>query len=430
MRYTLAQSPSRLTEVTPSMSTQHIVVRIILAIGLASSAIAESQQETLVDKIIAQVDDQIILQSELEEALRQYQAQGVALGPDPKRRVLVNLLANKMLLARAQAEGVSVEETLEEKIREESEERSTIEQMQKKIIGDLSVTPREVQAFFDASPAESIPYYPAEAEVRQIVRYPTPSQQDRAAIIEQLQALKARTQAGEKFENLAKQYSEDPDTASRGGELGFRRLEELPTTYQTAVLALKPGETSDPVETPFGFHLIQLIERQKNHYSTRHILVRPSASDPDLLETIEHLDNIRTSILAGSTTFEEAAKQYSQDIATASQGGLLTSAYGATRMPIDDLPTEIFFAIDKLTPGTIAEPITVTAAPGKQAVRILYLKEKIPPHPANLQQDYEKIAQMALEAKRVAALEEWFQNTQAEVFIKVDTPYQDCIPCP
>lgn len=441
------------------MSIQRVVVKIILAIGLANSAIAEPQQGTLVDKIIARVDDQIILQSELEAALQQCQAQGMASGLDLKRRVLAGMLEHKMLLARAQAEGVSVEKVLiednynremqellaqlgseaaiaqrmgkpiqafKEKLKKISQERLIIEQMQKKILGDLFVTPREVQAFFDALPVASIPYYPAEVEVRQIVCYPTPSQQDKAAIIEQLQVLKARTQAGEKFEKLAKQHSEDEHTASRSGELGFRRLGELAPAYEAAVLALKPGEISGPVETPSGFHLIQLIERQKDHHNTRHILIRPSASATSLQETAAHLDSIRTSILVGHTTFEEAAQQYSQDIATAPQGGLLTSAHGGARMPIDDLPTEVFFAINKLASGTITEPATVTVAPDKQAVRILYLKEKVPPHPANLQQDYDKIAQMALAAKRAAALKEWLQNTQAEVFIKVDPAYQDC----
>lgn len=428
--------------------------------GLTSSAIAEPQQGTLVDKIIARVDNQVILRSELEEALQQCQAQGGPLGPDLKCRILSRMLFDKTLLARAQAEGVSVAkahieakynhimqellsqlgseamiaqrmgkpiQALKEAIRESIEEQLIIEQMKEKIIGDLSVTPKEVQVFFDELPADMLPYCPAAVEVRQIIRYPTPSQQDKESIIEQLQALKARTQAGEKFEQLAKQYSEDPDTAIRGGELGFRRLGELAPAYEAAALALKPGEISDPIETPFGFHLIQMIARQKHHYNTRHILIKPSASAPNLPETIAHLDSIRESILAGHTTFEAAAKQYSQDIATASQGGLLTSAHGGTRIPIDDLPTDVFFAVHKLVPGTIAEPTPLTVAPGKQAVRILYLKEKAPSHPANLQQDYEKIAQMALAAKKVTALEEWFKNTQAEVFIKIDPDYQDYV---
>lgn len=437
------------------MSTHHIAVSMILAICLASSAIAEPQQKILVDKTIAQVGDQTILQSELEEALQQYQAQGVELGPYPERQVLRNLLNQKILLASAQAEGVSVEEALieeyyqhkmqalsteqkkamveqqgpafQEKIKQSLREQLIIQKMYKKITDDLSVTPREVKAFFDTFPKEKRPYYPAEVEIRQILCYPTPSQQDQAVSIEQLQALKVRIQAGEKFEDLAKQHSEDTATASRGGEVGFRRLEELPTTYQTAVLALSPGKTSDPVETPFGFHLIQLIAKKQDYYNTRHILVRPSASDPNLPETIERLASIRTSILAGSTTFEDAAKQHSQDIATAAQGGLLTRAHGTTRMPIGDLPKEIFFATYELTPGTIAEPTTVTIAPGKQAVRILYLKEKIPSHPANLQQDYEKIAQAALEHKKEKALEEWLQKAQTEVFIRVAPLYQEVL---
>lgn len=442
------------------MSTKRIASAIMLSVSLATGALAQPQQGTLVDKIIARVDDQIILQSELDNELELYKAQQGPQVPDLKCQILAGMLVNKMLLARAQVEGVTVEKAaiedrfsrkmqeflhqagseaiieqytgkpiraFKEELRKLIKEQLVINQMHKKIVDDLSITPAEVQAFFDKLPTDSLPYYPAEVEVRQIVRYPSLSQQDKAAIIERLQAFKARIQVGEQFEQLAKQYSEDPGSASSGGELGFWRLGELALAYEAAALALKPGEISDPVETQAGFHLIQLIERQKDRYNTRHILIKPSASAPDLQEAIAHLDSIRTSILEKHTTFEKAAQEYSEDVATAQQGGLLTGGDGGVSMPIDALPPEVFFTIDKLVPGAISEPVTLTTAIGKQAVRILYLKEKVPPHQANLQQDYEKIYQMALEAKRSTVLQEWVQSIKASVSIDIAPEYQHCM---
>lgn len=439
------------------MSTKRIASAIMLSVSLASGALAQPQPGTLVDKIIARVDDQIILQSELENELELYKAQQGPQVPELKCQILADMLVNKMLLARAQVEGVTVEKAaiedsfnrkmqeflsqagseaiieqytgkpiraFKEELRKLIKEQLVINQMRKKIVDDLSIAPAEAQAFFDKLPTDSLPYYPAEVEVRQIVRYPALSQQDKGAIIERLQALKARIQAGEQFEQLAKQYSEDPGSASSGGELGFWRLGELAPAYEAAALALKPGEIADPIETPFGFHLIQLIERQKDRYNSRHILLKPSASVPDLQEAIAHLDSIRTSILEKHTTFEKAAAEYSEDPATAQQGGLLTGGDGGVSMPIDALPPEVFFTIDKLVPGAISEPVTLTTAIGKPAVRILYLKEKVPPHQANLQQDYEKIYQMALDAKRSTVLQEWVQSIKASASIDIAPEYQ------
>jgi len=432
----------------------------ILLLGLGSRSLGQPELGTLVDKIIARVDDQVILQSDVEKEFQLYQAQGgEAPVPGLKCQILEGILINKLLLARALAKGIAIKkaevesylnremqgilsrvgseamlerytgksiQTFKEELRGLIKERLAIERMRDKIINDISITPTEVQAFFDKLPNDSLPYYSAEVEVRQIVRYPVLSQQDKASIIERLQALKARLQAGEKFEELARQYSEDPGSASSGGELGFWKLGELVPAYEKAALALEPGEISDPVETQFGFHLIQLIERQKDRYNSRHILIKSSASKPDLQGAMAYLDSMRNEVLAGHTTFERAAKECSEDIATAQQGGLLTGTYGGLRIPIDDLPSEVFFIVDKLAPGAISEPIVFTTAIGKQAVRIVYLKEKIPPHQANLQQDYEKIYQMALNAKKATALNEWFRDVKATAIIKVDPAYQDC----
>ena len=299
--------------------------------------------------------------------------------------------------------------------------------MRSNIVNDLSVTPTEVKAFFAKLPTDSLPYYSSEVEVRQIVRYPTLSQQDKAAIVERLKALKARIQAGEQFEQLAKQYSEDPGSASSGGELGFWKLGVLAPEYEAAALALQPGEVSDPVATQFGFHLIQLIARDKDRYNSRHILIRPDATALDLEKAKTYLNKLCTSILQGDITFEKAAQESSEDALTAPRGGLLTGGSGGVRMAIDDLPPDVFFAVDHLAPGTISEPVEFTTPDNRQAVRILFLKDKVAPHQANLEQDYEKLQQMALNAKRSTALQAYFESMKADASIDVAPEYQHCM---
>ncbi|MEL7065212.1 MAG: peptidylprolyl isomerase, partial [Bacteroidota bacterium] len=279
------------------------------------TVLAQPVQGTLVDKIIAHVDNQIILQSELEAAYEQYLLQGGEKVSDLKCRILESLVLNKLLLAKAQQEkvivsneeidhglnsriqylvsqlgstaaiekywGKSIRE-IKQKFREKIKEQLRIDKMRSQVIRKVSVTPQEVKAFFESLPSNEHPYYSAEVEVRQIVRYPRVSPQEEDALMEQLKALKARIKNGESFETLAQTYSQDPGSAPQGGELGFWRLGELAPPYEKAALALQPGQVSEPVATPFGLHLIQLIAREKDRYNSRHILLRPPPASLDI----------------------------------------------------------------------------------------------------------------------------------------------------
>jgi peptidyl-prolyl cis-trans isomerase SurA len=431
----------------------------ILCLLLMHTALVPPSQGTLVDKVIAEVGDQILLQSELETAYQQYLRQGGEEAPDLKCKILEYMLLNKVLLTQANREGVTVgKEEMEQAISQrmrylvaqagseeklaqhfgkstqeiKSELRSSLkdqlllEKMRSQIIRNISVTPQEVKEFFEGLPAHELPYYPAEVEVRQIVHYPQLSQQEKNRLIEQLNALKTRIQNGESFEALAQEYSQDPGSAAQRGELGFWRLGELAPAYEAAALVLQPGEISAPVETQFGFHLIQLIERKKDEYNSRHILLKPSPEALDVEAAKTHLAQLRKALLEGPITFEEAAMSDSEDSFTASNGGLLTGQGRGTRMPIEDLPPDIFFAIDQLIPGAISEPTAFTTPDNREAVRILFLKDKTAPHQANLAQDYEKIQQMLIDEKKTTALQEWFERSKASIFIKVAPEYQGC----
>lgn len=424
-----------------------------------ATASAETPLGTLVDRIAAKVDNQIILQSELEIAAKQYLQQGAQETPNLKCEVLRKLILDKALLTKAKQDGVGVtkkqltqqlDQTIQywmaqagsEKalvqslgkpiaeikndLRERVREQMTIDEARRKVAGSVSVTPKEVKSFFKSLSSQARPLYPTEVVVRQIVQYPQVGQQEKEAVIAQLKALKLRLQNGESFEKLAQEYSQDPGSAPHGGGLGFWRPGELAAAYEATALALQPGEVSEPVETQFGFHLIQLIARENSQYNSRHILLKPNPEVLDIEVAKASLAKLRTSILTGKCTFEEAAKNSSDDTATALVGGLLTGKRGEIQMTIDELPSDIFFVVEQLASGSISEPVEFTASGDKKATRILLVEEKIPAHQANLTQDYEKIKRILIEKKRASAFQTWLEAAQASVSITVAPEYQNC----
>ena len=432
---------------------------VVLCLALTHIALAESSRGILLDKIIANVDSQIILYSDLETACQQYLLQGGEEVADLKCKMLGQLIINKMLLAKARQEGIVLEkeaiaqafrdrmqyllaqagsetrlsqylgrpiEEIKSEVREKIREHLVLDSMRAQLTKDISVTPQEVKEFFEALPAQARPYYPAEVAVREIVRYPRVSQQEKDALIAQLKALKVRVQHGEDFEVLAQEYSQDPGSASQGGDVGFWRLGELAPAYEAAALALQPGEVSEPVATQFGMYLIQLIVREEDRYNSRHILLKYGPESLSIEVVKKQLAQLRTDILAGKVTFEQAAIKSSEDSLTAPNGGLLTGEYGGTRMFIDDLPPDVYFAVEQLAPGAISDPMLFTAADGREAARIIFLAEKIDPHQANLVQDYAKIRQLLIDKKKTTTLQDWLERVQASASIQVAPEYQNC----
>lgn len=432
---------------------------VVLCLGVGHVVWAESPQSMLLDKIVANVDNHIILQSELETAYQQYLLQVGKEVPDLKCKILEQLIFNKMLLARAKQEGVVVEretiaqalsgklqhllaqvgseaklvqylgkpiEEIKSEIRKNIKEQLILDNMRAQLIKDISVTPQEVKEFFDLLPEQERPYYPAEVAIRQIVRYPQASQQTKETLTTQLKALKVRLQNGEDFEVLAQEYSQDPGSALQGGDLGFWRLGALDPAYEAAALALQPGEVSDPVTTQFGVHLIQLIVREEDRYNSRHILLKygPDALGIEVVQ--EQLAQLRADILAGKVTFEQAAIESSEDPLTAPSGGLFTGGDGEARMLIDDLPPDVYFAMEQLPPGAISDPVLFTTADGLEAVVIIFLAEKVAPHQANLVQDYEKMQQLLIDRRRTAELQKWVERVKASISIYVAPEYQNC----
>ena len=415
----------------------------------------------VVDKIVAKVDNQIVLRSEVELGYLQAKSQNQALPQkDLKCRVFEQLLINKMMLAKADIDSVTVEENMvddqlnrrmsymiqtigsKEKLEEyykksveqfkielkkDVRDQMIIQKMQDGITKGVKVTPAQVKRFFAEIPKDSLPFFSTEVEVGQIVRFAKVSRDQKLATKQKLEEFKKRIQNGEEFEFLAKAYSQDPGSAKDGGNLGFWGRGAMVPEYEAAALKLEVNGLSEVVETAFGYHLIQLLEKRGNEYSSRHILLKPEAGEEDLNEPFRVLDSLRTALVKDSVKFEDVAKKYSEDKQTLDNGGFFSDPNtGSIRIPTENLDPGIFFTIDSLKPGGYTRPMAFKSEDGKKGARILYFKSRVLPHEANLKQDYTKIQAATTEQKKSIAIKNWFKKTKSEVFISRDNDYADC----
>jgi peptidyl-prolyl cis-trans isomerase SurA len=242
-----------------------------------------------------------------------------------------------------------------------------------------------------------------------------------------LNGLRGRIMEGENFEDVARLYSQEPGAKKSGGNIGYFQRGQLAPEYEAAALRLKPGEISKPTETDFGFHIIELLDRRGNDFKTRHILILPKFTQNDVNKSIQFLDSIRSLVINDSITFEKAAAEYSDDMNTSSSGGyFIEGESGGSKISVDELDPNIFFTIDTMEVGSITKPIVFRQQDRSEAVRIIYFKDKIRPHRADIRQDYQKIKQAALNKKKSEKLDKWFQESKSEVFIILDDHYKDC----
>jgi peptidyl-prolyl cis-trans isomerase SurA len=442
-----------------------IALTAALALPHASFAqlgMSRPRGQQILDGIVVKVDNQIILRSEIEGIMAQEQAraQGKPLPPDLRCKILQSLVLNKLMIARAEVDSVTVSDAqvgseldrrmnyfvqqvgsekkleelynkpvraLKEDLRSQVRDQLVQQKMQEQIAGKVAVTPREVKEYFDKVPKDSIPYFSTEVEVGEIVIPAQVNDAAKQASIAQLNELRARVLAGESFEELAKKYSQDPGSGAQGGYLGFFKKGELVPEYEAASRKLEPGQLSPVVESQFGFHLIQFIERKGDSYSTRHILLKPVTGTADASVAATKLTRIRSQILKDSISFAKAAKDFSTDKVSAANGGLLSNRQsGGSKLPLDKLDPAIFFIIDTMKVGHITPPLPYRTDDGKDAMRILYLRSNTPPHQANLLDDYQKISQAALSQKKNRALDDWYEKNRSTVYLEVAPEYAQC----
>lgn len=420
---------------------------------------AQFDKGKVVDKIIAKVDDYIILKSELERSYLEYLTSGQRMPGDAKCLILENLVINKLLVAKAEIDSVYVtdeevesnlnrrmqyfisqigsEEKIEafynktitefkEELRDNVREQLTVQRMQDEITLNVTVTPSEVKRFFNRIPEDSLPFISTEVSIAQIVKLPTVSKNQIQKAKDELNKIRNRILDGEDFAILASLYSDDPGSSKNGGELGFWKRGELAPEYEATALKLKPGEVSKPVETEFGVHIIELLERRGNVYNSRHILIQPKFSESDMNEAVDFLDSIRHQILEDSLQFQQAAIDYSDDSETSGSGGFFLDVSGSPKVSVEALDPVLFFMIDTMSVGDISGPMKFKTIDGKDAVRIIYYKSKTPPHQTNLNDDYQKIYTAALNEKKSKVLNEWFEKSKFDVFIDIDKEYNHC----
>ena len=437
---------------------QNSALALLFCMGTSLAALAQDNGK-VVDEIIAKVDNYIVLKSELENTYQEMLASQEFSQGITRCRVLERLVIDKLMLAKAEIDSVivadeevaanlnrrmeimigqlgsreAIEEhfgkTIEEfeaELHDQMKEQLTIQEMQKTITKDIKITPAEVKRFFNRLPQDSLPFYSSEASVAQIVKLPGVSEDNANAARRQLLDIKERIISGEDFGELAKKHSEDPGSAVQGGDLGWTERGRMVPEFEAAALQLKAGQMSDPIQSDFGFHLIELIERRGNRYHARHILIRPSSSQVDILDAERFLDSLRTHIMKDTISFQKAAKEHSDDKLTAASGGFFLGADGTNRVATEDLDPVVFFTIDTMKIGEITKPIRFRMDDGKQAVRIIYYESSTKPHVANLRDDYQKIYNAALGEKRAKILSEWFDDAKKQVFVDIDKEYDYC----
>jgi peptidyl-prolyl cis-trans isomerase SurA len=427
-----------------------------------TATIARGQENTgfVIDEIIAKVDNYIILKSDLERIYQDHLSNGGSPSQEAKCQYMSMLVRNKLMLAKAEIDSVMVldaevdantqqrmemilaqsggsqdelekiyQKTLEQiklELRDRIREQMIVGKMESTITDGLTVTPAEVKRFFNRIEKDSLPYFSASVEVAQIVKIAKVSEKQKDETKNQLLDIRTRISSGENFAALAKKYSDDPSVLSNNGEMGWVGRGRMVPEYEAMAFKLKPGEISMPFESSFGIHIMQLIDRRGNEYNSRHILISPKPSEDDLRQATTFLDSIRTRILSDSIKFEKAAKEYSDDVQTKGNGGFFSDADGGAKVSVDELDPVVFFKIDTMKVGNISPPIVYRTDDGKDAVRILYFKSRIPPHQASLEDDWHRIQIATLNEKKNRILQKWFMKARQDVFISIDRVYDYC----
>ena len=419
-------------------------------------------QETVVDGVAAVVGRNIVKYSDIERSYAQVRLrQGVADAQKNRCAILENLIINQLLIHKGEVDSVEVTDEevnqnvqyylkndlrqygTREALREatgftydelkEQYERMIRNMMlagrvQYKLTDDVTITPREVTDYYNSIPADSLPTIAERYELSEIVIEPTVSEEERDRVRTQLSELRERVLGGEKFAMLATLYSQDPGSAKKGGELGFFSRGDMVSEFEAAAFALKPGEVSSVIETQFGFHIIQLIERRGNTVNARHILITPQVSSDDLLAARVKLDSIADEIRAGRLTFEDAARRYSTAL-NAKQGGVATNAAdGTPRFDKAAIDKDYYnVGITGMSEGQISNATGMKTSENRNAYRIVRVNKIYPAHRANLSDDYDNIYNAALAAAKQRKLAEWARRQMEKTYIRISDEYKDCV---
>jgi len=438
---------------------QKLITSILLLI-IGFNSFAQDDGE-VIDQIIGIVGKNIIMQSDIENQYNQYIAQGVIYDGDLKCKILEDLLFQKLLLNQAQLDSVEVseaeindnldrriryfvsqigsEEKLEEfydkpiiEIKEEFKslikDQMLVERMQNKITADVKVTPSEIRKFYNGIPKDSLPKIETKYIFKQLVIKPSISEKEKLAVKEKLRGFKERIKNGTKFSTLAVMYSEDPGSAKKGGELGYVGRSDLVPEFAAVAFKLKsPGDISKIVESQYGFHIIQLIDRKGDKINVRHILIKPKVSFEELVKAKQEIDSIRNLIVKDSISFEDAVLKFSEDKDTKFNEGYVINQYtGNNEFFEEQIDPAIAYAIKNLHVGSITYPFKSKTFSDEDIYSIVKFDNKIEAHSASIQDDYKQVQEMCIADKKQKTIEEWVKNKVKSTYFRIDDSYSNC----
>ncbi|HEY1870640.1 MAG TPA: peptidylprolyl isomerase [Chitinophagaceae bacterium] len=436
----------------------------ILSFAILSAQPVTQAKKIVADKIAATVGDRIVMYSDIKNTISDYIRQGIEVPENADCMLLDQAILSKILMQQAEKDSLpvtddevdaeldlrvrefvrmygsekAVEELagksiyqIKEDARESVKEKKLAEAMQKKIVENVKITPAEVKIFFDRIPKDSLPFYESELEVGQIVVYPQASRDLDKYVIDELNHYKQMIEAkSTTFEQIAKLHSEDPGSKDRGGQYEVNRKDKSwDPSFIAAAFRLKDGEISPVVKTKFGYHIIQMVQRNGDDAIIRHILRVPPITDDETHAAIAKLDSVRSRIVAGTLTFNQAALKYSEDEQSKFAGPFFTNRDGSTYVSIDQLDKDVVAMLGKLKVGEISLPTPFSDEQrNKKGVRIVYLKSRSEPHRMNIKDDYNKIAQLALEEKKAKAMDKWITAKLPTYYVMIADDYSSSCP--
>ncbi|SEA84313.1 periplasmic chaperone for outer membrane proteins SurA [Prevotella sp. tc2-28] len=440
------------------------LVSLVKAQQPADSTVAANPTGTVVDEVIWVVGDEAILMSDVEAMRIQGQQEGLHWSGNPDCSIPEQIAVQKLYLNQAIIDSIQVtdaeiaqaveqyldnminaigsREKLEEyhkknisqiraDLRESYRERQLVQGMQQKLVQNITVSPAEVRRYFKDLPQDSLPFVPTEVEVQILTQQPKVEQEEINRVKDELRNYTDRINKGEaSFQTLARLYSEDPGTARRGGELDYTGRGMLDPAFANVAFGLTdPKRVSKIVESEFGFHIIQLIDKRGDKIKVRHILRKPVVSDDAVTKALARLDSIRTDIVDGKFTFDAGASIISDDKDTRNNHGLManvTQEGRTSRFKMADLPAEVAKAVDTLSVGAISKPFMMINERGKTVCAIAKLKNRIDGHKATITEDFQVMKNLVLNKRRNQVLHDWVVKRIKSTYVRINDRYRDC----
>ena len=444
---------------------------VVLFALVALTTTVANGQDNVIDEVAWVVGDEAILKSEVEEARLSALYEGRKIDGDPYCVIPEELAVQKLFLHQARLDSIEVPEAeviqkvdgmtnqwiqmlgsrekmeeyffehqnktpsqIRETLRENAREGLTVQKMQQKLVGDIKITPSEVRRYFKDLPQDSIPYVPTQVEVQIITLQPKVPIEEIEDVKSRLREYTDRVNKGEtSFSTLARMYSEDRGSAMKGGETGFMGKGMMDPAYATVAFGLQDAKKiSKIVESEYGYHIIQLIEKRGDRVNTRHILLRPKVSEKELAEARARLDSIADDIRLDKFSFDVAASALSQDKDTRNNHGLMVNtnsrdAMATSKFEMQELPQDVAKIVDNLNVGEISKAFTmVNEKDGKEVCAIVKLKTRINGHKATITDDYQNLKDIVIEKRREELLHKWILEKQKHTYVRIDDNWKNC----